>query len=82
MRHWGEVPKFAFEPKPHWDLATDLGLLDFERAPKISGSGFLLFTGLGARLERALINFMLDFHTTKHGYTEVSVPHARFPRAI
>ena len=52
-----------------------LGLLDFERAPKISGSGFLLFTGLGARLERALINFMLDFHVEKHGYREVSPPH-------
>lgn len=75
VRHHGEVPKFDFEPKPHWELAEALGLLDFERAPKISGSGFLLFTGLGARLERALINFMLDFHTTKHGYTEVSVPH-------
>jgi len=75
VRHHGEVPKFDFEPKPHWELAEALGLLDFERAPKISGSGFLLFTGLGARLERALINFMLDFHTPKHGYTEVSVPH-------
>ncbi|MCC6650524.1 MAG: serine--tRNA ligase [Candidatus Eisenbacteria bacterium] len=75
VRHWGEKPKFDFEPKPHWDLATDLGLLDFERASKISGSGFLLFTGMGARLERALISFMLDFHTTKHGYTEYSVPH-------
>ena len=75
VRTWGEVPKFDFEPKPHWELATNLGLLDFERASKISGSGFLLFTGLGARLERALISFMLDFHTTKHGYTEMSVPH-------
>ena len=75
VRTWGEKPKFDFEPKPHWDLATDLGLLDFERGPKIAGSGFLLFTGLGARLERALINFMLDFHVTKHGYTEVAAPH-------
>ncbi len=75
VRHFGEIPKFDFEPKPHWELAEALRLLDFERAPKISGSGFLLFTGLGARLERALINFMLDFHTTKHGYTEMSVPH-------
>ncbi len=74
-RSWGEIRKFDFEPKAHWDLATDLGLLDFERAVKISGAGFLLFTGRGARLERALINFMLDFHTTKHGYTEVSPPH-------
>ncbi len=75
VRTWGEPPKFDFEPKPHWDLATALGLLDFERARKISGSGFLLFTGRGARLERALINFMLDFHVKHHGYTEVSPPH-------
>ena len=74
-RTWGSPAKFDFEPKAHWDLATDLGLLDFERAPKISGAGFLLFTGRGARLERALINFMLDFHTQNHGYTEVSPPH-------
>jgi seryl-tRNA synthetase len=75
VRTWGERPKFGFEPKAHWDLATNLGLLDFDRAAKISGSGFLLFTGIGARLERALINFMLDFHTQRHGYTEVSPPH-------
>lgn len=75
VRTWGEPPKFGFEPKPHWDLATSLGLLDFDRATKIAGSGFLLFTGLGARIERALINFMLDLHTTKHGYTEYSPPH-------
>jgi len=75
LRTWGEPPKPGFEPQPHWELATRLGLLDFERAPKISGSGFLLFTGRGARLERALVNFMLDLHTTRHGYTEVSPPH-------
>src|SRR5262245_49166356 len=75
VRTWGTVRKFGFEPKPHWDLATNLGLLDFERAAKISGSGFLLFTGRGARLERALIQFMLDFHVQHHGYTEVSPPH-------
>ena len=75
VRTWGERPKFDFEPKPHWDIATHLGLLDFERASKISGSGFLLFTGAGAKLERALINFMLDFHIDKHGYREVSPPH-------
>ena len=75
VRTWGDIPKFDFEPKAHWDLATDLGLLDFDRGAKIAGSGFLLFTGVGARLERALINFMLDFHVSKHGYTEVSVPH-------
>jgi seryl-tRNA synthetase len=75
VRTWGEPPRFDFEPRPHWDLATRLGLLDFERAPRIAGAGFLLFTGRGARLERALINFMLDFHTRHHGYTEVSPPH-------
>lgn len=75
VRSWGKPPKFDFEAKAHWDLATSLGLLDFERAPKIAGSGFLVFTGMGARLERALIQFMLDFHTTRHGYTEVQVPH-------
>jgi len=75
VRTWGEIRKLGFEPKAHWDLATNLGLLDFDRAAKISGSGFLLFTGMGARLERALINFMLDFHVQRHGYTEVSPPH-------
>ncbi|MBI1796833.1 MAG: serine--tRNA ligase [Candidatus Eisenbacteria bacterium] len=75
VRTWGEPPRFDFEPRPHWDLATALGLLDFERGAKIAGSGFLLFTGRGARLERALIQFMLDLHTTRHGYTEVSPPH-------
>ncbi|HET9940326.1 MAG TPA: serine--tRNA ligase [Candidatus Eisenbacteria bacterium] len=72
---WGEIPAFAFEPKPHWELAESLGLLDFTRAAKIAGSGFLLFTGKGARLERALIQFMLDLHTRKHGYVELSPPH-------
>jgi seryl-tRNA synthetase len=75
VRTWGTQPKFDFTPQAHWDIATKLGLLDFDRAPKISGSGFLLFTGRGARLERALINFMLDFHTRNHGYMEVSPPH-------
>ncbi len=75
VRTWGEKPRFGFEPKPHWELATRLGLLDFDRAAKIAGSGFLLFTGRGARLERALIQFMLDLHTRDHGYLEVSPPH-------
>jgi len=75
VRTWGEKPRFDFEPKPHWEIATRLGLLDFDRAAKIAGSGFLLFTGRGARLERALIQFMLDLHTTQHGYLEVSPPH-------
>ncbi len=71
----GEVRKPDFPPKPHWELAQSLGLLDFERGVKIAGSGFLLFTGKGARLERALIHFMLDLHTKEHGYVEVSPPH-------
>jgi len=75
VRTWGESPRFDFKPKAHWDLATGLGLLDFERAARIAGTGFLLFTGRGARLERALINFMLDFHVRHHGYTEISPPH-------
>ena len=75
VRRWGEKPRFDFEPRPHWEIATSLGLMDFERGPKIAGSGFLLFTGRGAKLERALINFMLDFHVEKHGYTEVWPPH-------
>ncbi|HEU4940193.1 MAG TPA: aminoacyl--tRNA ligase-related protein, partial [Candidatus Eisenbacteria bacterium] len=72
---WGDPPTYAFEPKPHWELAESLGLLDFARGAKIAGSGFLLFTGKGARLERALIQFMLDLHTRKHGYVELSPPH-------
>ena len=75
VRSAGEIPRYGFKPKPHWELAESLGLLDFGRAGKIAGSGFLLFTGRGARLERALINFMLDLHTREHGYTEVSPPH-------
>jgi seryl-tRNA synthetase len=75
VRTVGSPPKFDFTPQPHWEIATRLGLLDFERGAKIAGSGFLLFTGRGARLERGLINFMLDLHTKRHGYTELSPPH-------
>jgi seryl-tRNA synthetase len=70
----GEPPKFTFDPKPHWDIGTDLGILDFERAAKITGARFPLYFGAGARLERALINFMLDKHTHFHGYTETLPP--------
>ena len=70
----GEAAKFDFKPKPHWEIGTALGLLDLEAATKISGSGFIVFKGAGARLERALISYLLDLHTTKHGYTEVSTP--------
>ena len=70
----GEPPKFTFDPKPHWDVGTELGILDFERAAKITGARFPLYFGAGARLERALINFMLDTHTHSHGYTETLPP--------
>jgi seryl-tRNA synthetase len=74
VRTWGEPPRFDFAPKPHWELGEKLGLFDLARGTKLSGSGFLLFTGAGARLVRALINFMLDLHTREHGYTEVGPP--------
>jgi seryl-tRNA synthetase len=71
---WGEQPKFGFAPKPHWELGEALGILDFNRAAKISGARFVVHFGQGARLERALANFMLDLHTREHGYTEVLPP--------
>jgi seryl-tRNA synthetase len=74
VRRWGAIPSFAFTPKPHWDLGEALGILDFERAAKIAGTRFAVLSGLGARLERALINFMLDVHTSRHGYQEVLPP--------
>ena len=78
IRRWslqgGEPPKFSFEPKPHWDLAEYLDIIDFDRAAKITGARFALYKGMGARLERALISFMLDLHTTEHGYLEVLPP--------
>ncbi|MCE5199133.1 MAG: serine--tRNA ligase [Armatimonadota bacterium] len=74
IRTWGELRKFDFEPKPHWDLATTLDIIDFDRGSKITGSGFILYKGFGARLERALINWMLDVHTSEHGYKEVFPP--------
>jgi seryl-tRNA synthetase len=74
VRKWGEPPKFSFEPKAHWDLGPDLGILDFDRAAKVTGARFVVYMGLGAKLERALINFMLDVHTKEHGYTEVLPP--------
>jgi seryl-tRNA synthetase len=74
FKRWGINPEFAFEPKPHWEIGEQLGILDFERAAKISGARFALLKGLGSRLERALINFMLDLHTQKHGYVEVLPP--------
>nr|WP_206759979.1 MULTISPECIES: serine--tRNA ligase [Thermoactinomyces] len=75
VRTWGEVPAPSFEQKPHWELAEELDLLDFERAAKVTGSRFVFYKGLGARLERALIDFMLDLHTREHGYTEIIPPY-------
>lgn len=74
VKTWGDPPKFDFEPRPHWELGQILGILDLPRAAKVTGSGFLVLTGKGARLQRALINFMLDLHTKKHNYTEVLPP--------
>ncbi|MEE8492519.1 MAG: serine--tRNA ligase [Nitrospirales bacterium] len=74
IRQWGEQSVFTFEPKPHWDLGEALGVLDFERAAKIAGARFAVLMGDGARLERALINFMLEMHTARHGYREVLPP--------
>lgn len=75
IRNWGELPQFGFEPKPHWEVADELEILDFERAAKVTGSRFVFYRGLGARLERALFNFMLDLHVDEHGYTEILPPY-------
>jgi seryl-tRNA synthetase len=74
IRSWGEPPTFDFVPRPHWELGTALGILDLAAGAKLAGSGFPLFRGLGARLVRALASFMLDLHTTEHGYVEVAPP--------
>jgi seryl-tRNA synthetase len=74
VRRWGTVPAFSSPPKPHWEVGENLGILDFDRAAKIAGARFSVMTGAGARLERALINYMLDLHTTQHGYREVLPP--------
>ncbi|MGD1081846.1 MAG: serine--tRNA ligase [Candidatus Sulfotelmatobacter sp.] len=75
VRRWGTPPKFDFTPKPHWDLGAELGILDLERAVKLTGARFAVYWDLGAKLERALMNFMLDLHTRHHGYTEVLTPY-------
>ena len=74
VRRWGDIPKFDFEPKAHWDLGEELGILDFKTGAKITGARFTLYWDLGAKIERALINFMLDLHTREHGYREVLPP--------
>lgn len=75
IKRWGEPTKFNFEPKAHWDLGTDLNILDFERAGKVAGSRFTFYKGMGARLERSIINYFLDKHTFENGYTEVLPPY-------
>lgn len=75
IRRWGTPPQFDFTPKPHWDLGAELGVLDLERAAKLTGARFAVYWDLGAKLERALSNFMLDLHTREHGYTEVLPPY-------
>jgi seryl-tRNA synthetase len=75
VKVWGEAPKFDFQPKPHWELGESLGVLDLERAAKLTGARFALYWDMGAKLERALMNFMLDLHTREHGYTEVLPPY-------
>jgi seryl-tRNA synthetase len=74
IRRWGEIPQFSFQPKPHWEVGENLDILDFERGAKITGARFTLYKGAGARLERALINFMLDLHTGSHNYIEMLPP--------
>jgi seryl-tRNA synthetase len=75
VKRWGKQPEFDFTPKPHWELGEQLGILDLERASKLTGARFALYWDLGAKLERALMNFMLDLHTREHGYTEVLPPY-------
>jgi seryl-tRNA synthetase len=75
LRRWGTVPSFGFAPQPHWEIGAALGLFDLPRGTKLAGSGFPLFTGMGARLVRGLANFLLDLHTREHGYTEVQPPY-------
>lgn len=75
LRKWSEPTKFDFEPKAHWEIAQNLGILDFEAAAKVTGSRFVFYKGLGARLERALLNFMMDLHSDQHGYEEILPPY-------
>jgi seryl-tRNA synthetase len=82
VRRWGKQPEFDFEPKPHWEVGTQLGVLDMERAAKIAGTRFAVYWDLGAKLERALANFMLDLHTREHGYTEVLPPYLVNPESM
>ncbi len=82
IREWGEKPSFDFEPAPHWELGEKLDIIDLPRGAKVSGSGFFALKGLGARLERTLISFMLDYHVKEHGFTEVTVPFVSRPDSM
>jgi seryl-tRNA synthetase len=82
VRRWGSAPKFDFIPKPHWELGEQLGILDLERAVKLTGARFAVYWDLGAKLERAIANFMLDLHTREHGYTEVLPPYLVNPESL
>ena len=82
ISRWGEPGEFAFQPKPHWDLGVELGIVDFERAAKLVGSRFAVYCDAGAKLERALMNFMLDVHTTEHGYREILPPFVANSRSL
>jgi len=82
VREWGQIPTFDFPPAPHWELGEKLGILDLPRGAKVSGSGFFVLRGQGARLQRALIAFMLDYHVKKHGFTEVMVPFLARPESM
>jgi seryl-tRNA synthetase len=82
VAEWGSKPTFAFAPKAHWDLGPALGIMDFDRAAKLSGSGFVVLRGAGARLARALVSWFLDVHTSTHGYTELAVPYLVQPSAM
>jgi len=82
VREWGEKPSFSFEPRPHWELGEELGILDLPRGAKISGSGFPLLKGRGARLQRGLIDYMLDLHTTQNGYQELRIPYLVTPETM
>src|SRR5690349_13305911 len=81
-RRWGQPQQFDFKPKPHWELGEQMGILDLERAAKLSGARFAVYWDMGARMERALANFMLDLHTREHGYTEVLPPFMVNPESM
>ncbi len=82
ISRWGDRPDFSFTPKPHWDLGVELGIVDFERAAKLAGSRFAVYMNAGAKLERALMNFMLDVHTCEHGYSEILPPFIANSRSL